>query len=168
MEDEDTDRGYIPGIYVKSGWEHPITNKEVEERLDNFEGELRNLNKANRKYMGSNLTHTQQRTCDNIQSNKNYKAWASDKNIGTVFIGTTQYTHRGMTSHLGDERTYKSLMVHKANVCMIRRRYTHQGFLMKYYDALSKAETTLLHRSLWKYEKKIARFYLTTKIHKTP
>ena len=33
MEEEETDWGYIPGLYVKTGWEPPIANKEVEERL---------------------------------------------------------------------------------------------------------------------------------------
>jgi hypothetical protein len=118
--------------------------------------------------VGSNLTHAQQRTCDKIRSNKNYKAWASDKNLVPVFCGTTQYTRRGVTDHLGDERTYKRMTANEANVRMIRMRYAYQGFLMKHNDALSEEETTFLHSSLRKCEKKIARFYLTAKIHKTP
>ena len=115
----------VRGLYVKTGWDPPKANKEVEEILDNFQGELQRLKKANRKYLDSNLTHTQQRTCDKIRSNKNYKAWASDKNLGPVFCGTTQYTRRGVTNHLGNDLTYKRMMAREANVRMIRIRYRY-------------------------------------------
>ena len=94
------DRQYIRGLYIKSKWEPPVANGEVEERLNNFEKRLVNMNKSNRKYVGTNLSLPQQRICDTIRETTKYRAWPSDKNLGPVWCKTKLYTERGVTDHL--------------------------------------------------------------------
>ena len=49
MEEIDADGRYIRELYIKSEWEPPIANDEVEERMDNFEASLVNQDKKYRR-----------------------------------------------------------------------------------------------------------------------
>ena len=168
MEEIDADGRYIRELYIKSEWEPPIANDEVEERMDNFEASLVNKDKKYRRYTGHNLTLAQRRICNNIREDVNYRAWPSDKNLGPVFSETVLYTERTVTDHLGDERTYRRLTENAARNRMTKLGYDYRSFVMKYSEVLSEAEITFLWRSLRKCDKKLSRFYLTAKIHKTP
>ena len=37
MEEEEEERRYTRGLYIKSDWEPPLASQEVECKLDNFE-----------------------------------------------------------------------------------------------------------------------------------
>ena len=51
---------------------------------------------------------------------------------------------------------------------MVKLRYSYKSFITRNRLELSDSERTYLWRSLKKCDKKISRFYLTAKMHKTP
>ena len=79
---------YNPKIYIKSDWDAPVASKEVKGKLDDFQRRLEGLNKANQKYVGSNLTTAQQYLCEEIRACKDHRAWPSNKILGPCWGGT--------------------------------------------------------------------------------
>ena len=177
---------YNPKIYIRSDWDAPVASKEVEGKLDDFQRRLESLDKANRKYVGSNLTAAQQYLCEEIRDRKDHRAWPSDKNLGPCWAATTQYTERGVADHLGNETAYGRISETVARSSMTKLGYNYRSFVMKYtteegedmvkrdattgeaYRTLSDAEITFLKRSAKKCGTKLSRFYMTAKVHKTP
>ena len=169
VEEIEEDEGrYIPELYIKSVWDAPVANKEVESRMDDFEKRLVHLNKSHRKYVGTNLSPSQQRTCDEIRASNAYRAWPSDKNLGPSWCETELYTERGITDHLGNDRAYRLLTEALARSRMIKLGYDYRSFIMRNSDSLSEAESTFLWRTCRECGPKLSRFYLTAKVHKTP
>ena len=169
VEEIEEDEGrYIPELYIKSVWDAPVANKEVESRMDDFEKRLVHLNKSHRKYVGTNLSPSQQRTCDEIRASNAYRAWPSDKNLGPSWCETELYTERGITDHLGNDRAYRLLTEALARSRMIKLGYDYRSFIMCNNDSLSEAESTFLWRTCRECGPKLSRFYLTAKVHKTP
>ena len=84
-----------------------------------------------------------------------------------VWCDTELYTNQGVLEHLGNNNTYKK---HKENIAknwMVKLKYPYASFITRNHIELSDAERIYLWRSLKKCDKKISRFYLSAKMHKS-
>ena len=127
---EDEMGEYNPKIYIRSDWDAPVASKEVEGKLDDFQRRLESLNKANRKYVGSNLTAAQQYLCKEIRDRKDHRAWPSDKNLGPCWAATTQYTERRVADHLGNKKDYGRISETVVRSKMTKLGYDYRSFVM--------------------------------------
>ena len=91
----------------------------------------------------------------------------------------SDYIQRGRKEHLGNESNYRTLTkegaLNRQRGLQIKLRY----FIFKYgprdshqeppdYVCISKVENTFLRRALNKYPDRLARVWMTAKVHKTP
>ena len=128
---------------------------------------LTTLNKYHSGYVGSNLTLTQERICSDIRNIQTQRAWLSEKKMGPVWCATELYTNWGVLDHNGNNTTYKLLTENIAKSWMVKLKYAYEIFITRNCLEVSYADQTYLWRSLKKCDKKISRFYLTVKMHKT-
>ena len=92
----------------------------------------------------------------------------ADKNLGTCLLRTEHATERAVSDHLGNQRTYRRLSEDEALGQQRAFERMFHKFPDKYKEKLSEPELQYLLRGLLQRSEKLARFYLTGKVHKTP
>ena len=165
--EEDNGR-YIPGLYIKSGWDPPLASDRIEDCIVNFERALRNRQAFYNKPSLTNLTPRHWKLIDELQSNDDHITIEADKNLGGCILDRSVYIRKGVQEHLGNDAVYKRLTKRQALGANKILRYQVSIFLSKYQDDISAAEYTFLREATFKYPEKLARFRMSLKAHKTP
>jgi len=169
MPEEDGIIRYIPGLYHKSDWEPPKACKEIEQSITNFSRELRNRQSFYQsKPTLSNLTSSQWGLIDYFKDNNDHIVIEADKNLGGCLLDRPVYITRGIEEHLGNTSVYRKLTKSQAIQLNFNLRYRVNIWISKWQDIITPAEHTYIHESIFKYPKKIARFRMSLKAHKTP
>ncbi|KAL7553431.1 hypothetical protein ACHAWF_017429 [Thalassiosira exigua] len=110
----------------------------------------------------------QQALTRRLKKNEEIKVIMADKNCGDACIDTEHLTERGVTEHLGNSKVYLRMTKKEAYAHLAGVERMVASFASKWQDNLSKAEHTYLRRGIKKYRGKLARFYMTIKVHKDP
>ena len=169
MNPMEEDNGqYIPGLYIKSGWDPPLASDRIEDCIVNFERALRNRQAFYNKPSLSNLTPRHWTLIDELQSNDDHITIEADKNLGGCILDRSVYIRKGVQEHLGNDAVYKRLNKRQAFGANKILRYQVSIFLSKFQDDISAAEYTFLREATFKYPDKLARFRMSLKAHKTP
>jgi hypothetical protein len=94
---------YIPQIYVKlKGWNPPRATLDVENRLTDFEKQIRTATHSNKlqKYNFTDLTHPQQQALNSLKHNKEFIIIPADKNLGPAIMKCDEYIKQCLSEHL--------------------------------------------------------------------
>jgi len=159
---------YTPGLYIKGNWEPPEANDRIKQCITNFESELRHRQSTYNKPTLSNLTPRHWRLIEDLKNNDDHIIIEADKNLGGSILDRSVYTSKGISEHLGDTTVYKRLTKSQAYGANNILRYKVSVWLSKYHKDLSTAEWTFLHEAMLRYPKKLAKFRMSLKAHKTP
>lgn len=169
-DDEENEVTYIPGLYLKSGWEPDPATKTIEKCMNLFESTLISERARYCKPSPSNLLPSQWNLIDDLQDNDVYISIEADKNLGGCLLLRNTYNTRGVSEHLGDSTVYKPLSKDEATSHHRRLRTKVEGFIRRWRACrqLSKAETVYLQRALEQNPDQFSRFRMSLKAHKTP
>ena len=137
--------------------------------MDKLESKIEKLNNSKQKKLNTyNLTAQQQTLLNKFKSDKTYKIWPTDKNLGTAITETDNYIERALQDHLNDKETYQRLTKIQIKSIQANIKYKFDLFKSENIEKMSQAELTYFKRAREQCEGKIAKFYLTAKVHKTP
>jgi hypothetical protein len=161
------DGNYIPGMYINSDREPGEVDASIENCMNDIETRLKiERRKYSGKRMWPNLTPMQSGLINKLSKNEIHKIISADKNCGLSIIETEFLTQRGISDHLSNSKVYKRLSKREALGQLEGVERMLQSFVSKHADRLSEAEYTYLKRGLKRDRKKLARFYMTIKVHK--
>jgi len=165
------DSDYVKQIYIKnSAWHPPPAPWPIEEKITNFEKELKKKQKIvenkYKKLNTSNLTPLQTHTLRQLRDNKAITIKPTDKNLGPAVMDTSEYVNQVLTEHLLT-KDYKQLTQPEATNRMDQLKDTLKKLISSHSDILSKAELTYFKRSLSN-NFRLPIFYGLPKVHKTP
>jgi hypothetical protein len=166
-----TDREYAKQIYVNiKNWNPPPAPLIVEEKLTEFEKELKNrhqqlLLKYRHRNL-RNLTPLQQNITRLLKDNKNIIIKPTDKNLGPAILDTKLYITQVLKEHLLTD-SYKQLSKDKAKIRMDDLRTQLKNLINENKNKLTTSELTYFQRSLLPFLR-LPIFYGLPKIHKTP
>ena len=168
-----TEQIYNPKIYLPSDWIPEFQSDEINERLLDFETELRNsinLNKSKRTFR-YNLCSRQRDLVLQLQNHKDFLICQTDKNLGICILERVTYIDRALKDHLLDYKTYKRLSESKFRSLRQETLSNIKSFIMRLKQHIPPHEFTYLFRAYIignAPRKRIPQFYLLPKIHKTP
>ena len=91
-----------------------------------------------------------------------------DKNLGGACLDRAVHHTKGVREHLGNTNVYQRLTKQQALDRTNHLRYKIIVFMTKHKKQLSYAEWDFLHKAVFKYPSKLARFRMSLKAHKTP
>ena len=130
------DKGnYNPKIYIPSKWKPPPASKEVEQRLNEFESELKKLKQRSMQQPKcSNLTHQQWAIRNELKRSDKYVTFAADKNLGVALIEREEYERRVWSDHLSDATTYKIIDPRHVRAKEWQMQYKIDDFLFELRD----------------------------------
>ena len=114
----DVSTEYNPKLYIKSNWEPPIADLDIENRLDDFEQKLTQLRltKNSLTTPSTNLTPTQEKLLYIIQKDESLVVLQTDKNLGAALIEWNEYMHCMLEQHLLKGDTYNLISEETAHV----------------------------------------------------
>ena len=169
FRDQPDDNDYIPGLHINTDKLPGKSSKGIEHGMSNFERAIwREQKRYRSKKICPNLTPMQQALTRRLKKNEEIKVIMADKNCGDACIDTEHLTERGVTEHLGNSKVYIRMTKKEAYAHLAGVERMVASFASKWQDNLSKAEHTYLRRGIKKYRGKLARFYMTIKVHKDP
>jgi len=123
-----------------------------------------------RRHIRPNITPLQDTLLRQCRSDyrEDYTTINADKNLGQCYVKTEHLTERGVSEHLGNQEVYQRLTETAAHSFQRGFEMIFDGFITKCQNAkISKAEITYLVRGRNQRKGKLARFYMTAKMHKT-
>ena len=166
---------YNPKIYLPSTWIPEFQSDEINERLFDFETELKKIqqNEKERKTIQFryNLRTRQRDLILKLKNHKDFLICQTDKNLGVCILERTTYINRALQDHLLDKNTYKNL---STETFILERREALSNikrYIMKIKEKIPAHEYTYLYRAYLSDNaprKRIPQFYLLPKIHKNP
>jgi hypothetical protein len=159
---------YNPKLYVKSNWRPPHANFDVEIRICEFEKAMRRVAapyQAQRQR--SNLTKVQQALCNTLRNHPDFVVALADKNMGPCIIERAKYADHALL-HLQDESTYLRLSPEQAQDETKQVQDKIRAFVERAYTTFALAPEEIKFIRAHMQDKRIARFYLTMKVHKKP
>ena len=102
------DPDFNPKVYVKSGWNPPREDPNLEERLYSIrEDLLENFNK-NKPRWKNNLSSEERSGLREIKENPTVRVLATDKNLGPALI-STEWVEKETLKHLNDTKYYSKV-----------------------------------------------------------
>jgi hypothetical protein len=167
------DSGYIPSLYIKSGYEFDDATDDIEEALAGFKQavQAKQLQYSRQRKQRRNITAGRWNLLQYLRRNDIYIVIHGDKNLGPCILGRHLYIYRGCLEHLGNRRNYKQLSENEAKGHLKMLTYRMERWIRKWSDEvelLTDPEVTFLRRSKEQNPDRFARFRMTAKVHKTP
>ena len=95
--DQPNDPGFNPKLYVKSGWNPPREDPELEELLENFN--------QNPPRWTNNLTFEERNGLRELKEDPTVRVSATDKNLGPALV-STEWVEQEALKHLNDTKSY--------------------------------------------------------------
>ena len=161
-------------IYIKSDWDPPTGNDELESRLSAFSTTLTESIATHNSSIpkSSNLTRLQYHTLQQLKDNDDIIVLLADKNLGPVTMDKDTYISRVLTEHLSDTATYQQLSEKEARDQLYNAReqllYTFTNPTATTQNSLTNNQKTFFNRVFQATKHRIPTFYGLVKIHKQP
>ena len=161
-------------IYIKSDWDPPLGNTELESRLLDFQNTLTHTitNHISQTSKSSNLSRLQYHTLMKLKDNNNIIVLLSDKNLGPVTMDKDTYIKRVLTEHLCDKNTYQQLSEKEAHERLHNAReelfYTLMNPTATTQNSLTDPQKKYFTRVFNHTKHRTPTFYGLVKIHKQP
>ena len=156
-------------LYIKSDWQPPQAETDIENRIDNFKEELMNIRNSinSNTKTSTNLTTIQQNLLIAVRKNNNFVILITDKNLGPAIMEREVYIDRMLTEHLCDGKTYKQLTCLEAdNILQDFKEDLHELLVYTHETSLEDHERIFFERG-YKTCTRIPQFYGSPKVHKS-
>ena len=161
-------------IYIKSDWDAPRGNDELESRLASFQTTLTHSVTTHNLHTpkSSNLTRLQYHTLMKLKNNDKIIVLLSDKNLGPVTTDKDTYITKVLTEHLCDGSTYQKLSEKEAQERLHDTReellYTFTNPTATTQNSLTDTQKKYFARVFNNTQHRTPTFYGLVKIHKQP
>jgi hypothetical protein len=159
---------YNPNLYISlNKWfeeAHPL----IEENINNFEAEYRQLRRRYNKPTPTNLMLAQLQLAAIQKENIQMIVIPANKNIGQCMIHCERYITRASKEHLGDKETYAIICDRAASTLMDTLHRSLDIWLEKYSSDLTDNDKEYLRTASNQNPRKMAEFCMRIKVHKKP
>ena len=166
--DQPDDPDFNPKLYVKTGWNPPQEDPDLEENLHKIRQELLENFNQNPPRWTNNLTFEEQSGLRELKENPTVRVLATDKNLGPALV-STEWVEQETLKHLNDTKSYEKVM--KDDWTLRRQKVieTREKLVNSYSSFLPPNPLKFLH-SLDDSPRSVdpAKFYIIPKIHKSP
>ena len=166
--DQPDDPGFNPKLYVKTGWNPPREDPDLEENLYKIHQELlENFNQTPPRWT-NNLTFDERRGLRELKENPTVCVLATDKNLGPALV-STDWVEKETLKHLNDTKSYAQ--VTKDDWTFRRQKVIEtRDKLVNSYSRFLPPNSLKFLRSLDDSPRSIdpTKFYIIPKIHKSP
>ena len=106
--DKPDDPDFNPKLYMKSGWNPPREDPDLEENLYKIHQELLTNLSDNRPLWKNSLSHEEQSGLGEIKEDPSVRVLATDKNLGPALVGT-EWVKEETLKHLNDTKSYSKV-----------------------------------------------------------
>ena len=106
--DKPDDPDFNPKLYVKSGWNPPREDPDLEENLYKIRQELLTNLSDNRPLWKNNLSREERSGLREIKEDPSVRVLATDKNLGPALV-STEWVKQETLKHLNDTKTYSKV-----------------------------------------------------------
>jgi len=166
--DKPEDPDFNPRLYVKSDWNPPREDPDLEDNLHAIRRELlANLSTA-RPHWKRNLSHEELCGLREIKDDPSVRVLATDKNLGPALV-STEWVEKETLRHLNDIKSYTKVTAdewsfRRHKVIEVREK------LVNTYSHFLPPNSLKFLRSLDNNSRSLdpAKFYIIPKIHKSP
>jgi len=177
-------------LYIKSDWNPPPGSDTFEQKLDNFEKDIREKIMSKNSRQGTNLNKMQLQAKRLLKNNRHIIVLLADKNLGPVIMDRTTYIQRINEEHLDDADTYtkisesnalsrlddlkgflkRLLLPPKTNTNTNTKIPPHPTEIRKQKERIQMKdfERFFIGTTLYNENLRVPVFYGLVKIHKTP
>ena len=166
--DQPDDPTFNPKLYVKSGWNPPREDPDLEENLYKIRKELLENFHQNSPRWKSNLTTEERTGLRDLKENPTVRVLATDKNLGPALV-STDWIENETFKHLNDTKSYSKVTTDDWTLRRQKVIETRDKLVNSYSRFLPPNSLKFL-RSLDDSPRSIypAKFYIIPKIHKSP
>ena len=166
--DQPDDPDFNPKLYVKTGWNPPREDPDLEENLYKIRQELlENFNQTPPRWT-NNLTFDERSGLRKLKENPTVRVLATDKNLGPALV-STEWVEKETLKHLNDIQSYAQVTKDDWTFRRLKVIETRDKLVNSYSRFLPPNSLKFL-RSLDDSPRSIdpAKFYIIPKIHKSP
>ena len=166
--DQPDDPDFNPKLYVKTGWDPPREDPDLEENLYKIRQELlENFNQTPPRWT-NNLTFDERSGLRELKENPTVRVLATDKNLGPALV-STEWVEKETLKHLNDIQSYAQVTKDDWTFRRLKVIETRDKLVNSYSRFLPPNSLKFLH-SLDESPRSIdpAKFYIIPKIHKSP
>ena len=162
------DPDFNPKLYVKSDWNPPREDPDLEDNLHEIRRELLTNLSANRPHWKNNLSHEELCGLQEIKDDRSVRVLATDKYLGPALV-STEWVEKETLRQLNDTKSYTEVTADDWSF----RRYK----VLKVRDKLVNTYSHFLPPNSLKFLRSLdnnsrsynpAKFYIIPKIHKSP
>lgn len=159
------DRTFNPKLYVRSDWNPPRENPDLEDRLHDMCKELKLNISENKPHWKNNLSRQERAEINELKSNDSVRVLATDKNLGPALM-TIDWIKSETLNCLYDKNSYsvatrEQWELARDSVINTREKlmYTFRHFITPNVTKFLRSHDHLTDP---------AKFHVIPKIHKTP
>ncbi|XP_074608094.1 uncharacterized protein LOC141860796 [Acropora palmata] len=162
------DPDFNPKLYVKSGWNPPREDPNLEESLYSIRQDLLENFNNNKPRWRNNLSPEERSGLREIKENPTVRVLATDKNLGPALI-STEWVEKETLKHLNDTKSYSKVTLDDWTFRRHKVIETREKLVQSYSHFLPPNSHKFL-RSLDDNSQSLnpAKFYIIPKIHKSP
>ena len=165
FEGEPADTDFNPRLYVKSTWNPPREDPDLEDKLHDICKDLRQNIKQNKPHWRRNLSAIDREELNQIKNDDSVRVLDTDKNLGPALVSTDWVTNETLRQ-LNDKQSYSII--------------TYEDWILKHGQIINTREKLMLTFSrfinanaakfLRSYDHFLSptKFYIIPKIHKNP
>lgn len=166
--DKPDDPDFNPKLYVKSGWNPPREDPDLEENLYKIHQELLTNLSDNRPLWKNNLSREKRSGLREIKEDPSVRVLATDKNLGPALV-STEWVKQETLKHLNDSYTYSKVTEDDWTYRRLKVIETRDKLLNSFSHFLPPNSHKFL-RSIDNVSSSFnpAKFYIIPKIHKSP
>ena len=165
FDGEPADTDFNPRLYVKSTWNPPREDPDLEDKLHDICKDLRQNIKQNKPHWRRNLSATDREELNQIKNDDSVRALDTDKNLGPALVSTDWVTNETLRQ-LNDKQSY-SIITYEDWILRHGQIISTREKLMLTFSRFINANAAKFLRS-YDHFLSPAKFYIIPKIHKNP
>lgn len=165
FEGEPEDSNFNPRLYVKSTWNPPREDPDLEDKLHDICKDLRQNIKQNKPHWKRNLSVTDREELSQIRNDDSVRVLDTDKNLGPALV-STDWVQNETLRQLNDKQSY-SIITYEDWILRHGQIIATREKLMLTFSKFITANAAKFLRS---YDHLLSptKFYIIPKIHKNP
>ena len=165
FEGEPADPDFNPRLYVKSTWNPPREDPDLEDKLHEICKDLRQNIKQNKPHWSRNLSALDREEINQIKRDETVRVLATDKNLGPALV-STDWLKIETLRQLNDRQSY-SIISNEEWIVKHGQVISTRDKLMSTFNCFITPNAAKFLRS-YDHFSSPTKFYIIPKIHKTP
>lgn len=164
FEGESQDPNFNPKLYVRSGWNPPREDPDLEDNLYALRKELKR-NICSKHHWKNNLSSVEREELNAIKADETVRVLGTDKNLGPALV-STDWVKTETLRQLSDIKSYSIVTIEEWTL-RHQQVISLRDKLMKTYQQFITSNASKFLRSFDHFCNP-AKFYIIPKIHKNP